>query len=56
MAKDRLSDYISSLMNYFHTQKVLPTFREMKDLFDVKGTRSVSLIVDKLIDHGFLAR
>jgi len=28
----------------------------MKDLFGVKGTRSVSLIVDKLIEYGYLMR
>lgn len=53
---DRLQYFINQLMNYFYNQKTLPSYREMKDLFDVKGTRSVALIVDKLVDHGFLTR
>lgn len=53
---DRLLRIINELTSYYFREKILPTFREMKDLFGVKGTRSVSLIVDKLIDHGYLLR
>ncbi len=53
---DRINRIINDLTQYYFQEKVLPTFREMKDLFGVKGTRSVSLIVDKLIEHGYLMR
>ncbi|HNG97201.1 MAG TPA: S24 family peptidase [Candidatus Absconditabacterales bacterium] len=53
---ERLDRIIADLTHYVYTHRVLPTFREMKELFGVKGTRSVSLIVDKLIEYGFLER
>jgi SOS-response transcriptional repressor LexA len=53
---DRLQNFIDQLISYYHNERVLPSFREMKELFGVKGMRSVWLIVDKLIDHGFLVR
>lgn len=56
MAKESLEQFIDKLKVYFHEQKTLPSFREMKDMFGVKWMRSVTLIVDKLVGLGYLDR
>ncbi len=52
----RIENYIQLIVDYYHNLRVVPSFREMKELFGVKGMRSVTLIVDKLVDYGYLAR
>lgn len=56
MSNARIENYIQLIVDYYHNLRVVPSFREMKELFGVKGMRSVTLIVDKLVDYGYLTR
>ncbi|MFA7284922.1 MAG: LexA family transcriptional regulator [Candidatus Absconditabacterales bacterium] len=54
MTRQSLEYYRNQLMGYYRDQKKLPSYREMMTLFGVKGMRSVSLIVDKLVEAGYI--
>ncbi len=56
MTRQSLQEYAHQLMTYYREQKKLPSYREMLGLFGVKGMRSVSLIVDKLLEAWYISR
>lgn len=50
------NDYQNKIESFYGRNKRMPTYTEMMTLFSLKSKNSVSKIVDKLIDIGFVAK
>lgn len=50
------NEYQNKIQSFYGKNKRMPTYTEMMTLFALKSKNSVSKIVDKLIDIGFVAK
>lgn len=50
------NDYQNKIESFYGRNKRMPTYTEMMTLFGLKSKNSVSKIVDKLMDIGFVAK
>lgn len=50
------NDYQNKIESFYGRNKRMPTYTEMMTLFSLKSKNSVSKIVDKLVDIGFVAK
>lgn len=50
------NDYQNKIESFYGRNKRMPTYTEMMTLFSLKSKNSVSKIVDKLMDIGFVAK
>jgi len=50
------NDYQNKIESFYGRNKRMPTYSEMMTLFSLKSKNSVSKIVDKLMDIGFVAK
>lgn len=50
------NEYQNKIQSFYSKNKRMPTYSEMMTLFSLKSKNSVSKIVDKLIDIGFVAK
>ena len=50
------TDYKKILIQFYGSEKRMPTYSEMMSLFGFKSKNAVSRIVDKLIDAGYITK
>jgi len=54
MRKNRDSEYLDILKDYYGNHKVLPAYSVMADLLDMKSRASVQQLISRLKDKGYL--
>lgn len=51
-----MKNKLSLIKSFYNKQKRLPSFEELKELFSIKSKGHVSVIVDDLVDKGFISK